>query len=121
MIRQLLFSLLLFLFALHLVAAQDPPQEGKSNRPGDGVTAPILIRKTEPVYPEGGSGDRTVRLYAQINPQGQPVNMKVLDSVGEAFDKNAPEAVAKWVFKPGTKDGRPVTVESYILVNFKKQ
>ena len=45
--------------------------------------------------------------------------MRVLHSLGLGLDEKAMEAVKKWKFKPGLKDGRPVTVIAQIEVNFR--
>ena len=93
---------------------------------GDGesqaVTAPSLRMKVAPEYSEearraGYQG--TVMLYVQVDPSGKPVNMRVLHSLGLGLDEKAIEAVQKWQFKPGTKDGVPVTVEAQVEVNFR--
>jgi periplasmic protein TonB len=34
------------------------------------------------------------------------------------LDEKAMEAVSKWLFKPGTKNGKPVTVAASIEVSF---
>jgi TonB family protein len=91
-------------------------------RVGGGVAAPGLLRKVEPQYSEearqaGYQG--TVLLYVQVDPSGKPVNMRVLHSLGLGLDQKAIEAVQKWQFKPGTKDGVPVTVEAQVEVNFR--
>ena len=61
----------------------------------------------------------TVLLYVQVDPSGKAVNMRVLHSLGLGLDEKAMEAVKKWKFKPGVKDGKAVTVEAQIEVNFR--
>jgi TonB family protein len=91
-------------------------------RVGGGVTAPALIYKVEPEYSEEARKAKyqgTVLLYVQVDPSGKAVNMRVLHSLGLGLDEKAMEAVRKWKFKPGMKDGKPVTVEAQIEVNFR--
>jgi TonB family protein len=103
--------------------ADGEPRPGV-NKIGNGVTAPVLIYKTEPEYSEEGRAAKfqgVVLLYAQINPLGQAVNLRVLRSLGLGLDEKAMEAVKMWKFKPGMKDGNPVTVEVQIEVAFRLQ
>jgi TonB family protein len=91
-------------------------------RVGGGVTAPALLSKIEPEYSEEARKAKyqgTVLLYIQVDPTGKAINMRVLHSLGLGLDEKAMEAVKKWKFKPGTKDGKPVTVEAQIEVNFR--
>ena len=91
-------------------------------RVGGGVTAPTLLSKIEPEYSEEARKAKhqgTVTLYIQVDASGRAINMKVLHSLGLGLDEKAMEAVKKWRFKPGTKDGKPVTVEAQIEVNFR--
>jgi TonB family protein len=91
-------------------------------RVGGGVTAPQLISKVEPDYSEMARQARyqgTVLLYTEINPEGQPTNIRVQRSLGLGLDEKAIEAVRQWRFKPGMKDGTPVTVAANIEVNFR--
>ena len=44
---------------------------------------------------------------------------KILRSLGLGLDQKAIEAVEKWNFKPGMKDGKPVPVMATIEVNFR--
>jgi TonB family protein len=42
----------------------------------------------------------------------------VKKSLGYGLDERAIEAVKKWKFSPGKKDGKPVPVDVTVLVNF---
>jgi len=91
-------------------------------RVGGGVTAPSLLFKVEPEYSEEARKAKyqgTVLLYVEVDPSGKATNMRVLHSLGLGLDEKAMEAVKKWKFKPGLKDGKPVTVQAQIEVNFR--
>jgi periplasmic protein TonB len=91
-------------------------------RVGGGVTAPVLTYKKEPEYSEEARKAKyqgTVTLYVEVAPNGKAQNIKVLHSLGLGLDEKAIEAVKQWVFKPGLKDGKPVTVAASIEVNFR--
>jgi TonB family protein len=92
------------------------------DRVGREITAPRLIRKIDPEYSEEGriaKFEGSVILYAEIDPDGVPQNIEVRRGVGLGLDEKAVEAVRKWRFKPGLKEGRPVTVAATIQVNFR--
>jgi protein TonB len=91
-------------------------------RVGGGVTAPALLFKKEPEYSEEARKAKyqgTVLLYIEVDPSGKATNMKVVRSLGLGLDEKAMEAVRQWKFKPGYKDGKPVTVAATIEVNFR--
>ena len=91
-------------------------------RMGGGVSAPTLLSKVEPEYSEEARKAKyqgVVLLYVEVDPSGKAVNIRVLHSLGLGLDQKAMEAVKKWRFKPGLKDGRPVTVQAQIEVNFR--
>jgi TonB family protein len=91
-------------------------------RVGGGVTAPTLLQKVEPEYSEAARKAKyqgTVLLYVEVDPSGRAVNVRVQRSLGLGLDEKAIEAVKKWRFRPGTKDGKPVTVAATIEVNFR--
>jgi TonB family protein len=91
-------------------------------RVGGGVTAPTLVYKVEPEYSEEARKAKyqgTVVLYVEVDPSGKARNLKIIRSLGLGLDEKAIEAVNKWKFKPGFKDGRPVTVAATIEVNFR--
>lgn len=91
-------------------------------RVGGGVSAPALIFKVEPEYSEEARKAKhqgTVVLYVVVNDKGEPGNMRVVRAIGLGLDEKAMEAVKKWRFKPGLKDGKPVAVAATIEVNFR--
>jgi len=91
-------------------------------RVGGGVTSPQLVYKVEPEYSEEARKAKyqgTVVLYVEVDPTGRPQNLRVVRSLGLGLDEKAIEAVNKWKFRPGYKDGKPVTVAATIEVNFR--
>jgi TonB family protein len=91
-------------------------------RVGGGVTAPALVFKVEPEYSEEARKAKyqgTVVLYVEVDPSGRAKNLRVIRSLGLGLDEKAIEAVNKWRFRPGYKDGKPVTVAATIEVNFR--
>lgn len=95
---------------------------GGAYRIGGGVSAPSVLSKVEPEYSEEARKAKwqgTVVLQLVVDDQGRPQNLKVLRSLGLGLDQKAIEAVEKWRFKPGMKDGKPVPVMATIEVNFR--
>jgi len=91
-------------------------------RIGGGVSAPQLIFKVEPEYSEEARKAKfqgTVVLYVVVDEKGLPRDLKVVRPLGLGLDQKAIEAVQKWKFKPGLKDGHPVAVSAQIEVNFR--
>lgn len=89
---------------------------------GGGVSAPQLVMKVEPEYSEEARKAKfqgTVVLYVVVDEKGNPRDLKVIRALGLGLDQKAIEAVQKWRFKPGLKDGKPVPVAAQIEVNFR--
>jgi len=89
---------------------------------GDGITAPIATYRVQPEYSEQArrakwSGVVTVSII--VDTQGRPTNVRVIKALGMGLDEMALEAVQKWKFKPGVKDGKPVPVQAVIEVDFR--
>jgi TonB family protein len=111
---------------LHPYVAE-PPQppdapQARAYRIGDGVSAPVPVYQPHPGYTEEAKNAKwqgTVMLSLVVNESGKPVNIKVTKSLGMGLDEKAIEAVQKWQFNPGTKDGQPVPVRATIEVSFR--
>lgn len=95
---------------------------GAVYRAGGGVSAPQLLYKKEPEYSEEARKAKfqgTVLLAVEVDPSGRATNIRVQRSVGLGLDEKAIDAVRQWKFKPGYRDGKPVTVAALIEVNFR--
>jgi protein TonB len=98
------------------IASQVP-----STKPGNGVTAPVLIHSVEPEFSEEARNAKRsgiVKLLADIDASGRPRNIRVVQSLGMGLDERAVGALELWLFKPGTKDGKPVAVSALVEVSF---
>lgn len=91
-------------------------------RIGGGVSAPALLSKVEPEYSEEARKAKfqgTVVLYVVVDEKGQPQQLRVVRPLGLGLDEKAIEAVQRWRFRPGFKDGKPVAVAATVEVNFR--
>jgi TonB family protein len=95
---------------------------GGAYRIGGGVSQPIPIFKPEPEYSEEARKAKfqgTVMLAIVVDTDGKAKNIRVVRPLGMGLDEKAVEAVGKWRFKPGQKDGHPVPVMANVEVNFR--
>jgi TonB family protein len=91
-------------------------------RIGGGVSAPALTLKVEPEYSEEARKAKfqgTVLLEIVVDEHGMPKNIRVTRPLGLGLDEKAIEAVQKWRFRPGMKDGKPVATQAQVEVNFR--
>ena len=91
-------------------------------RVGGGVSAPRVIEDPDPEYSEEARQAKyqgTVVLWVVIGADGRAQDIRVQRSLGMGLDEKAIDAVRKWRFVPGMKDGRPVRVMVNIEVNFR--
>jgi TonB family protein len=88
---------------------------------GGGVTAPVVVYRIDPEYSEEARKARfegTVLLAAIVRKDGRVDVLNLVRSLGFGLDQNAVDALRKWRFRPGTKDGRAVDVWLNIEVSF---
>jgi TonB family protein len=88
---------------------------------GGEVTAPELRVQVDPEYPEKARVQRlqgAVLLSIEVWPDGRAHNVRVERGLGLGLDERAVQAVQKWEFAPGTKDGEPVRVICRVEVVF---
>jgi protein TonB len=95
---------------------------GGAYRIGGGVSPPSILYKVEPEYSEEARKAKfqgTVLLFVIVDEKGNPTSIKIIRPLGLGLDQKAIEAVEKWKFSPGKKDGKPVPVQAQIEVNFR--
>jgi protein TonB len=95
---------------------------GGAYKIGGGVSPPKILHKVEPEYSEEARKAKwqgMVVLQIVVDEKGHPQELKVLKALGLGLDQKAIEAVEKWTFAPGMKDGKPVPVIATIEVNFR--
>ncbi|HSP70244.1 MAG TPA: energy transducer TonB [Bryobacteraceae bacterium] len=95
---------------------------GSAFKIGGGVSAPVPVYRPEPEYSEEARKAKwqgAVMLSLVVDENGIPQDIKVIRSIGLGLDQKAMEAVQKWRFKPGVKDGKAVPVFANIEVNFR--
>jgi TonB family protein len=89
-----------------------------------GVLPPKLTHRVEAQYTEdararGVAGNVTLSL--EIDKTGKARNIKVLEGLEPGLDKSAIDALNRWHWEPGTKDGNPVIFAAKVTVSFHLQ
>ena len=90
--------------------------------PGKGVTAPHALYDPDPEYSDEARKAKyqgNVVLSVIVDATGHVRDLHVSRSLGMGLDEKAIEAVQKWKFAPGMKDGHPVAVQVSVEVNFR--
>ena len=98
-----------------------PESVTAASAPPAGFSSPQLVYKVDPKYTEeDGQAKRegAVMLKIIVNQEGVPEDITIFKSLSPGLDQNAKECVAKWRFKPGTKDGKPVKMNATVEVRF---
>jgi protein TonB len=91
-------------------------------RVGSGISAPQAILTPDPEYTEEARRTKTqgtCTLMLIVDAAGRPRDIRVVHGLGFGLDAKAMEAVQRWRFDPALKDGKPVTVQISIEVEFK--
>lgn len=90
-------------------------------RPKGTFSGPVPVSKVDPKYPPEMMKqhvDGEVVLYAIIRKDGSVDSVQLVRGLEPQLDKNSMEALAQWKFRPGTRDGAPVDVETVAHIPF---
>jgi periplasmic protein TonB len=88
---------------------------------GGGVSAPVPVFMPEPEFSEEARKAKVsgnVLVYLWVDQAGRPTHVRVIRGIGMGLDEKAMAAVKQYRFKPALKDGKAVTVELNVEVNF---
>lgn len=91
-------------------------------RAGGDVSAPRLVYKIEPDYTQEAQAahlEGMVAIAIVVSTEGIATEIKLVKSLDKGLDGKAIEAVRKWRFEPGRKNGKPVPVIANIEINFR--
>jgi periplasmic protein TonB len=126
--------LILFLFFVAALGgrAQDssPSKDSKKEtaapqeevyEPGPAVKSPKLIHYVEPKFsPDSKEAfvEGVVKVSTVVTTEGKVSTCKVVSGLNSEEDRTALEALKKWTFQPGTKDGKPVNVRVTVEIEF---
>ena len=86
------------------------------------ITPAALVWKVEPEYSDEARRAKiqgVVILLAEIGPDGRAHNLRLRSGLGLGLDERAMEAVLRWKFRPGARDGVAVSTSALIEVNFR--
>jgi len=92
---------------------------GSAKASGAGVSDAVAVSSPPPAYPKTGSEVEGIEeLIILVTSSGDVDNIRVVKSLGPAFDEEAIAAVKQWKYKPATKAGKPVAQKLLIKIKF---
>ena len=83
----------------------------------------MVLHEEKPIYTAGAMGARVqgvVEVEAIVMPDGTVGQVQIVRSLDDRFglDEKAVEAVKRWRFRPGMRQGKPVAVLVNIELTF---
>jgi TonB family protein len=93
-----------------------------ANADARNIRAPRPLHTTEVEYTDAAlreSFEGQLQLLANIGKDGHVESVGVLHPAGLGLDDEAVSEVRKWIFKPATRDGKPVPVPLQVELGFK--
>ena len=97
-----------------------PPIVSAGDR--DRVVVGNLISSKDPLFPQMAkvqhSGNGLVVVRAIIKTDGSVRNVSVVSSTNPVYEGASMDAVRQWKYKPFTLDGKPIEVETVVVVRF---
>jgi TonB family protein len=90
-------------------------------RPKGALSGPVPLEKVDPKYPpelvkQHVEGE--VILYAIIRSDGKVDSIQMVRGLDPQLNRNSMDALARWKFRPGTRDGKPIDIEAVIYIPF---
>lgn len=112
------------LLALAAIPSRLFAQDQTVYAPRDGVTLPSVVKQIKPEYTKEGLRlgiNGSVLLSTVVLTDGTVGDVVIVRSLDKdsGLDQAAVDAMKQWIFKPGTKDGKPVAVRVEVEVAFR--
>ena len=101
-------------WVMHFAELKDAEKQGD-------LVAPVATQEVDPGYPlelmrQNVQG--TVILSAVIHSNGSVSDVKILRGVDDRLDQYASAALSRWRFRPATKNGDPVALQTVVMIPF---
>ena len=109
------------LVSVPLAAGAQKDGQGPVYKPGNGVSAPVLVKDVKPQYTAEAMRAKIegiVGIECVVETDGGTGDIKVVKPLDPGLDQEAVKAVRQWKFKPGTKDGKAVRVRITLELTF---
>ncbi|MGA8490339.1 MAG: TonB family protein [Terriglobales bacterium] len=92
-----------------------------AEKPGE-LVAPVATQEVDPGYPlelmrQNVQG--TVMLSAVIRSDGSVGDVRILRGVDDRLDVYASAALSRWRFRPATRNGDPVALQTVVMIPFR--
>jgi TonB family protein len=102
-------------WVMHFVELKDADKDGE-------LVAPVATQEVDPGYPlelmrQNVQG--TVILSAVIHSNGVVGDVRILRGVDDRLDPYAVAALSRWRFRPATKNGDPVALQTVVMIPFR--
>ena len=96
---------------------------GRVYQPGNGVTAPVAVRRAAPTYTSEAMRARAqgiITVECVVEPTGVCGDLRIVRTFTPPFglDTQALDAARRWRFRPGTRGGQSVPVVVRLEIEF---
>jgi len=101
-------------WVMHFAELKDADTQGD-------LVAPVATQEVDPGYPLELMRQQvqgTVILSAVIHSNGSVSDVKILRGVDDRLDQYASAALSRWRFRPATKNGDPVALQTIVMIPF---
>ena len=101
-------------WVMHFAELKDAEKQGE-------LVAPVATQEVDPGYPLELMRQQvhgTVILSAVIHSNGSVSDVKILRGVDDRLDQYASAALSRWRFRPATKNGDPVALQTVVMIPF---
>lgn len=101
------------ILAIFVVAAGAAAQQNENSR----VTLPQIVKMVRPKGPRNAK----VEFECVVLADGTVQIVKILKTSDPKLNDTATDAMKQWLFKPATRDGKPVPVTISVELDFRQQ